>query len=84
MVNKKVAVFNIEVYIGLHRTHRTKVNMNLSMKVSDENKIGKGRTYKIYSLKVGFNKIIAQLENQQKKAVNETQENIERLRNLGK
>ena len=44
----------------------------------------KGRTYKIYSLKVGFNKIIAQLENQQKKAVNETQENIERLRNLGK
>jgi predicted transcriptional regulator len=50
----------------------------------DEKKPGKGRPIKIYSLKVGFNKIIAQLENQQKKAVNEAQENIERLREFVK
>jgi predicted transcriptional regulator len=39
---------------------------------------------KIYSLKVGFNDIIAQLEKQQKKAVEETQERIERLKEMGK
>ncbi len=32
----------------------------------EEKKSGKGRPYKIYSLKVGFNDIITQLENQQK------------------
>ena len=35
-------------------------------------------------LKVGFNKIIAQLEHQQKKGVDEAHKNIERLRELGK
>jgi len=50
----------------------------------DQKKIGKGRPFKIYSLKVGFNKIISQLENQQKKADIGAQENIERLRELGK
>ena len=50
----------------------------------DQKKIGKGRPFKIYSLKVGFNKIIAQIENQQKKADIGAQENIERLRELGK
>jgi predicted transcriptional regulator len=50
----------------------------------EKRKQGKGRPNKVYSLKVGFNKIIAQLENQQKKAIDEMQENIERLRELGK
>jgi len=51
---------------------------------SEEKKPGKGRPYKIYSLKVGFNDIIAQLEKQQKKAVGEEQAMIKRLKELGK
>jgi predicted transcriptional regulator len=49
----------------------------------EEKKPGKGRPYKVYSLKVGFNKIIAELEKQQKKAVDEMQRTIKRLRELG-
>jgi predicted transcriptional regulator len=50
----------------------------------DEKKPGKGRPNKIYTLKVGFNDIIAQLEMQQRKAVDEAQEKIERLKELRK
>ncbi|MBU4138396.1 MAG: ArsR family transcriptional regulator [Euryarchaeota archaeon] len=50
----------------------------------EEKKPGKGRPYKIYSLKVGFTDIIAQLEKQQLKAVEETLAKIERLKELGK
>ena len=50
----------------------------------EEKKPGKGRPYKIYSLKVGFNEIIEQLEKQQKKAVDGARMNIERLKELGK
>jgi predicted transcriptional regulator len=50
----------------------------------EEKKPGKGRPYKIYSLKVGFNDIIAHLEKQQRKAVDEVQGKIERLKELGK
>jgi predicted transcriptional regulator len=50
----------------------------------EKNKAGKGRPNKIYSLKVGFNDIINQLERQQRKAVDEVQEKIERLKELGK
>ena len=50
----------------------------------EEKKPGKGRPFKIYTLKVGFNDIIAQLEKQQKKAVDEAQVKIERLKELGK
>jgi predicted transcriptional regulator len=50
----------------------------------EEKKPGKGRPYKIYSLKVGFDDIIAQLEKQQRKAVDEAHAKIERLRELGK
>jgi len=46
----------------------------------EEKKVGKGRPLKIYYLKVGFNKIIVQLENQQRKADVEAQKNIEHLR----
>ncbi len=44
----------------------------------------KGRPYKIYSLNVGFNDIISQLEKQQKKAIEETHDKFERLKELGK
>jgi predicted transcriptional regulator len=50
----------------------------------EKKKQGKGRPNKIYSLKVGFKDIIGQLEKQQKKAVDEAQAKIERLRELGK
>ena len=46
----------------------------------EEKKPGKGRPYKIYSFKVDFNDIIAQLENHQRKAVDEAQAKIERLK----
>jgi predicted transcriptional regulator len=40
----------------------------------------KGRPNKVYSLKVGFNKIITELEKQQRKAADEARSRIERLR----
>jgi predicted transcriptional regulator len=46
----------------------------------EEKKPGKGRPYKVYSLKVGFDKIIAQIEKQQRKAADEVRSRIERLR----
>ena len=51
---------------------------------SEEKKPGKGRPNKVYSLKVGFKDIITHLENQQKKAHEEAQASIKRLRELGK
>lgn len=50
----------------------------------EEKTPGKGRPYKVYSLKVGFKDIVAQLEKQQKKAVDEAKANVERLKALGK
>ena len=50
----------------------------------DKKKPGRGRPFKIYGLKVGFADIIAQLEEQKKKAVDEMQERIKRLKELGK
>jgi predicted transcriptional regulator len=50
----------------------------------EEKKPGKGRPYKIYSLTVGFNDIISHLEKQQRKAVEEAQARIKRLKELGK
>ncbi len=50
----------------------------------EEKKPGKGRPNKVYSLKVGFNKIIDQLERQERKAVDEARLRIERLKELGK
>jgi predicted transcriptional regulator len=51
---------------------------------SEEKKPGKGRPFKIYSLKVDFKDIISELEKQQKKAAIEAQAKIERLKELGK
>ena len=50
----------------------------------EEKRPGKGRPYKIYSLKVGFGDIIAHLEKQHKEAVDESQAKIDRLKELGK
>jgi predicted transcriptional regulator len=50
----------------------------------EEKKLGKGRPFKVYSLKVGFEDIIAHLEKQQKKLFDEGQGKIERLKELGK
>jgi predicted transcriptional regulator len=50
----------------------------------EDKKPGKGRPFKIYALKVGFNKIIAQLETEQKTAAVAAQERIEQLKKLGK
>ena len=50
----------------------------------EEKKTGKGRPFKIYSLKVGFDDIIAQLEKQQKKTIDKARENVDRLKELGK
>jgi predicted transcriptional regulator len=73
------------------RLHQPEVSMAMrQLKERDwvnereEKKPGKGRPYKIYSLKVGFNNIIGQLEKQQKKAVDEAHAKIERLKELGK
>jgi predicted transcriptional regulator len=49
----------------------------------EEKKPGKERPNKVYSLQVGFNKIIAELEKQQKKAVDGIQASIKRLKELG-
>ncbi len=50
----------------------------------EEKKPGKGRPYKIYSLKVGFKDIVDQLEKQQKKTIDDAKANVERLKELGK
>lgn len=50
----------------------------------EEKMPGKGRPYKVYSLKVGFKDIVSQLEKQQKKVVDEAKAKVERLKELGK
>ena len=49
----------------------------------DEKKPGKGRPNKIYSLKVDFGEIIAQLEKKQRTSVDELKAKIEKLKELG-
>ncbi len=46
----------------------------------EEKKPGKGRPYKVYSLKVGFNDIIDELEKKQRKEADKARLRIERLR----
>ncbi len=50
----------------------------------EEKKPGKGRPNKIYSLKLGFGDIIAQLEADQKKVIDEAEARIGRLKELGR
>ena len=48
----------------------------------EEKKPGKGRPNKVYSLKVGFKDIIAHIEKQQKKAIDDVIASIKRLKEL--
>ncbi len=50
----------------------------------EEKKPGKGRPYRIYALKVGFNNIISDLEKQKRKSADEVQLRLKRLKELGK
>ncbi len=49
----------------------------------EEKKLGKGRPNKVYLLKVGFDEIVDKVEKHQKKAVDEAQTGIKRLKELG-
>jgi predicted transcriptional regulator len=49
---------------------------------NEEKKAGKGRPNKVYSLKVRFKDIIAHLEKQQKKAIDDGMASIKRLKEL--
>ncbi len=80
----EVTSVELERGTGLHQPE-----VSIAMKELEENgwineqeekKPGKGRPYKVYSLKVGFDEIIAQLEEQQRKAADEAQSRIERLK----
>jgi predicted transcriptional regulator len=49
---------------------------------NEEKKPGKGRPNKVYSLKVGFKDIIAHLEKEQKKEIDDGMASIKRLKEL--
>jgi len=86
-VNEAAAI-ELERGLGLHQPEVSLAIKELKerdwINEREDKKPGKGRPYKIYSLKVGFNDIIAQLEKQKRKAVDESQAKIERLKELGK
>lgn len=85
---KEATSVKLERGTGLHQPEVSIVMRELRKRgwisEREEKKPGKGRPYKIYSLKVGFDEIIAQLEEQKKKAVDEAQHRIERLKKLGR
>jgi predicted transcriptional regulator len=49
---------------------------------SEEKKPGKGRPNKVYSLKVGFKDIIAHIEKEQNKTIDDAMASIKRLKEL--
>ncbi len=51
---------------------------------NEEKKVGKGRPYKIYSLRIGFDEIVTQLEVENNKAIEEAKGKLGRLKELGK
>ncbi len=50
----------------------------------EEKKPGKGRPHRIYSLKIDFNDIVAQLDGHQRRSFNKSHVKIERLKELMK
>lgn len=84
-VDEATAV-ELEKGAGLHQPEVSTAMKELKqldwIKIHEEKKPGKGRPYKIYSLKIGFNEIIAQLEKQQKEELNEAKAMIEKLKEL--
>ncbi len=52
------------------------------IKEREDKKPGKGRPHKIYSLKIGLDEIVEQLEKSQKKKIDNSLAKIERLKEL--
>ncbi len=52
------------------------------IKERERKKPGKGRPYKVFSLKIGFNKVISQLEKQNNNVAYEIESKIERLKDI--
>lgn len=86
-VNESTSV-ELEKAAGLHQPEVSIAMKELKeygwISEREEKKPGKGRPYKVYSLKEGLKGIIAYLEKQQKKGIEETQSKIERLKKLRK
>ncbi len=78
----------IEEATGLHQPEVSIATNELTnrgwINQREEKQPSKGRPYKILSLKIGFDEIIAQLEEHQKNAVDEMQSKIKRLKKFGK
>ncbi len=76
----------IEKGTGLHQPEVSIAVKQLKesdwIKQREEKKPGKGRPYNIFSLKIGFNKIVAQLDEQNRKVADEMQSKIERLKDI--
>ncbi len=52
------------------------------IKEREKKKPGKGRPYKVFSLKIGFNKVIGKLEKQHENVAYEIESKIERLKDI--
>ena len=76
----------LEKGTGLHQPEVSIAAKNLKergwINMREVPKTGKGRPYKVLSLKIGFNEIVAQLEEQQKIGFEEAQLKIGRLKEL--
>ncbi len=86
-VNEATSV-DLEMGTGLHQPEVSIAMKELKerdwINEKEEKKPGKGRPYKIYSLKVKFNDIITQIEKQKEKAIADALFKIQRLNVLGK
>ncbi len=78
--------YELERGTGMHQPEVSVAAKNLKerdwIKEREEKKPGKGRPYKVLSLKIGFNEIVAQLEEQQKIGFEKAQLKIGRLKEL--
>jgi predicted transcriptional regulator len=79
--------YELERGTGLHQPEISVAAKNLKERDwikerEEKKKHGKGRPYKVLSLKIGFNEIIAQLEEQHKIGFEEAQLKIGRLKEL--
>jgi predicted transcriptional regulator len=81
---KEATSVELERVAGLHQPEVSIAMKDLKerdwISEREEKKPGKGRPYKIYSLKTDFKEIIAYFEKQKMKEFNEIQSNIKRLK----
>lgn len=84
----EAAQADIEKVAGLHQPEVSIAMKELKergwINEREENKQGRGRPRKVYSLKIGLKEISSSLENQQNKAVDDALGKIDRLRELRK